>query len=390
MIVKDLRLINFRNYFNLNVEFNDNINIFIGKNAQGKTNLIESIYICSNGKSFRTNKDRELINFNKEQAYIGANIKINNLEKFIEIKMEKDKPKRIRINKSELKNYKELNTGLIAVVFCPDDLKMIKEGPMLRRNFLDINISQIKPVYNYNLIRYNKVLMQRNNLLKTCRVKKDLLNLIDVFDIQLSKLGTSIIIERDKFINELNMLINPTHKNLTCDKEIVELKYLSNIPRLIDRESIEKEYLKLLKFNLNRDLEYGLTEIGPHRDDLSMLINNKDVKIYGSQGQQRTLVLSIKLSVVEYIKKYFGIYPVVLLDDVFSELDEDRRRFLASSFKNMQVFITVTDAVDLSVIQDLSKSVFIVEDGKLIKKHSNNSCKLIRTGGKNVDGTTTY
>lgn len=390
MIVKDLRLINFRNYFNLNVEFNDNTNIFIGKNAQGKTNLIESIYICSNGKSFRTNKDRELINFNKEQAYIGANIKINNLEKFIEIKMEKDKPKRIRINKSELKNYKELNTGLIAVVFCPDDLKMIKEGPMLRRNFLDINISQIKPVYNYNLIRYNKVLMQRNNLLKTCRVKKDLLNLIDVFDIQLSKLGTSIIIERDKFINELNMLINPTHKNLTCDKEIVELKYLSNIPRLIDRESIEKEYLKLLKFNLNRDLEYGLTEIGPHRDDLSMLINNKDVKIYGSQGQQRTLVLSIKLSVVEYIKKYFGIYPVVLLDDVFSELDEDRRRFLASSFKNMQVFITVTDAVDLSVIQDLSKSVFIVEDGKLIKKHSNNSCKLIRTGGKNVDGTTTY
>lgn len=368
MIVKDLRLINFRNYFNLNVEFNDNTNIFIGKNAQGKTNLIESIYICSNGKSFRTNKDRELINFNKEQAYIGANIKINNLEKFIEIKMEKDKPKRIRINKSELKNYKELNTGLIAVVFCPDDLKMIKEGPMLRRNFLDINISQIKPVYNYNLIRYNKVLMQRNNLLKTCRVKKDLLNLIDVFDIQLSKLGTSIIIERDKFINELNMLINPTHKNLTCDKEIVELKYLSNIPRLIDRESIEKEYLKLLKFNLNRDLEYGLTEIGPHRDDLSMLINNKDVKIYGSQGQQRTLVLSIKLSVVEYIKKYFGIYPVVLLDDVFSELDEDRRRFLASSFKNMQVFITVTDAVDLSVIQDLSKSVFIVEDGKLIKK----------------------
>ncbi len=366
MNVKNLRLINFRNYYNLNVEFNDNINIFMGKNAQGKTNLIEALYICSYGKSFRTTKDRELINFNKEQAYIGANTKLNNLEKFIEVKMERDKPKRIRINKSELKNYKELNTGLVSVLFCPDDLKMIKEGPLLRRNFLDASISQIKPVYNYNLIRYNKVLMQRNNLLKTCRIKKDLVNLIDVFDIQLSKLGTSIIIERDKFINELNILINPIHKNLTCDKESVELKYFSNIPRLIDKESIEKEYLKLLKSNLNRDIEYGTTEIGLHRDDLLMLINNKDVKIYGSQGQQRTLVLSIKLSVVEYIKKYFGVYPVVLLDDVFSELDEDRRKFLSNSFKNMQVFITVTDAVDLNAVNDLSKSVFIIEDGKVI------------------------
>ena len=366
MNVKDLRLINFRNYSNLYVKFNDKINIFIGKNAQGKTNLIEALYICSYGRSFRTNRDKELINFHKEQAYIGANIKVNNLEKFIEIKMENDKPKRIRINKSELKNYKELHTGLVIVVFCPDDLKMIKEGPLLRRNFLDINISQIKPVYNYNLIRYNKILLQRNNLLKTCKFKKDLINLIDVFDFQLSKIGTSIVLERDKFIKELNILINPIHKNLTADKEIVELKYLSNVPLLDNREDMEKEYQRLLKSNIDRDLEYGTTEIGHHRDDLLMLINKMDAKIYGSQGQQRTLVLSIKLSVVEYIKKYFGVYPVVLLDDVFSELDEERRIFLAKSFNNMQVFITVTDAVDLSAVQDLSKSIFYIDDGKLI------------------------
>lgn len=367
MIVKDLRLINFRNYDNLCLEFNDNINIFIGKNAQGKTNLIEALYICSNGKSFRTNRDKELINFNKEQSYIGANTKVNNLEKFIEIKMEKDKAKRIRINKTELKNYKELHTGLIIVVFCPDDLKMIKEGPVLRRSFLDMSISQIKPVYNYNLIRYNKILMQRNNLLKSCRYRKDLINLIEVFDIQLSKIGVNIILERSKFIKELNIFVDPIHKNLTSNKEIIEIKYLSNITSE-NKEEMEEEYLKLLRKNLDKDLEFGNTEIGPHRDDLLMLINNMDAKIYGSQGQQRTFVLSIKLSVVQYIKKYYGVYPVVLLDDVFSELDEERRTFLSESFNKMQTFITVTDAVDLKGVQDLEKSIFYIENGKLINE----------------------
>lgn len=366
MHVKNLRLINYRNYNSLNIDLNKKTNIIIGKNAQGKTNLLESIYLCATGKSFRTNRDREIINFNKEQAYVGANMSIGKFDKFIEIKMERNKTKRIRVNKTELKNYKELHSGLNVVVFSPEDLKLVKGGPQERRNFLNMEISQIKPVYSYNLSRYNKVLFQRNNILKTNKFKKNIAGILEIFDLQLVKLGTEIILERNKYVSELSQMANITHKKITLFNEDLELKYISNIDINEKKEDIEKKYLMDLQKNIQKDLELCSTELGPHRDDISMRINGNDLKIYGSQGQQRTVVLSIKLSEVELIKKHRGMYPVLLLDDVFSELDEDRRTYLIRSFKDIQTLITVTDAMDIKELDNMDRALFYIENGNLI------------------------
>ncbi len=363
--VKNIRLINIRNYKSINLDLNKNINVFIGKNAQGKTNLIESIYMCATGRSFRTNRDREIINFLKNEAYIGTCINLGNNDKFIEIKMQRDKPKIIRINKTELRNYRELNSGLFVVLFSPDDLRIIKDGPQERRNFVDSLISQLRPVYNYNLNRYKKILFQRNNLLKSNKFKKDTKNLLDLFDVQIAKVGTSIIIERYRYINALSDMSKDIHKMISKDKEEITLNYSSNVHIFKNKEEIENNYINLLKKNIERDLEYGTTEIGPHRDDLLIFINDKDAKIFGSQGQQRTVVLSMILSEVELIKNEIGEYPVLLLDDVFSELDEERREYLVKFLDKMQVFITLTDSENLKSMEGLNKTIFYIENGNL-------------------------
>lgn len=367
MNVKSIRLINFRNYKNINVNFNENINIFIGKNAQGKTNLLEAIYMCSSGKSFRTNKDKDIINFQKKEAYIGANMLVGNFDKFIEVKLDMERSKIIRVNKNELKNQKELYSGLSMVVFNPDDLKIVKDGPQERRNFIDQGISQLKPVYNHNLGRYLNVLFQRSKLLKSSKFKRDI-GLLDVFDSQLARLGTAIILERYNFIKELSDICKDVHNNLTHGKESIDIRYNSNVPILDNKQDMEKMYLQLLKDNNLRDLECGNTQIGPHRDDMPTFIDGKDVRIFGSQGQQRTIVLTLKLAEVELIKKDRGMYPVVLLDDVFSELDEERRKYLTKSFKDMQTFITMTDAVDIDSLGNVDKSIFYIDNGRLERR----------------------
>lgn len=367
MNVESIRLINFRNYNNLSIVLNDKMNIFIGKNAQGKTNLLESIYMCATGRSFRTNRDKEIINLNKSEGYVGAKIKTNRGQKFIEIKMERNKQKRIRVNKIELKNFKELYSGLNVVVFSPDDLKLVKDGPGERRNFLDISISQIKPVYNHNINRYNKILFQRNNLLKSNKPKSDILNLLEIFDLQLAKIGTEIIISRNSFIEELSKTSEKIHKNLTLEKEELTLNYISNVKFVEqNKDTIEKNFLEKLKSNVNKDLIIGTTEIGPHRDDMEIKINNIDARTFASQGQQRTIVLSIKLSEVEIIKLDRGNYPVLLLDDVFSELDEERRKYLTMSFNEMQTIITSTDVIDLDELKEADKSIFYIENGRIL------------------------
>lgn len=368
--VKDIRLINFRNYHSINLKLNKNINIFIGKNAQGKTNLIEAIYMCATGRSFRTNRDGEVINFSKSEAYIGANVDSGNHEKFIEIKMERDKPKRIRINKTELKNYRELNSGLNVVVFSPEDLRIIKDGPQNRRNFLDTGVSQIKPIYNYNMGKYRKLLFQRNNILRSAKFKKDkdVNSLLEVFDLQIVKVATSIMLERNNYINQLSQIAKTIHNKITYNSEDLVLDYITNVPVLKDKREMEKTYLNLMKNNVKRDLQYGTTEIGPHRDDIFMSINGNEVRVFGSQGQQRTVVLSLILSEVELIKKERGMYPVLLLDDVFSELDIHRRKYLSTLFQNIQTFITLTNSENIKSMDDFNKSIFYIEDGQLKNK----------------------
>lgn len=367
MIIEDIRLINFRNYDNQKIDFNKKINIIIGKNAQGKTNLLEAIYMTSTGRSFRTNRDKEIINFNKEEGYIGLNIKIDNIRRFIEVKLSKERPKRIRVNKNEIKSYKELNTGLNVVVFTPDDLRLIKDSPLLRRNFIDAGISGLKPVYNYNIKKYEKILFQRNNLLKSKSYSNDIDNLLEVFDIQISKIGTSIILEREKYIKGLMSKCKEIYKNLTSNGEEIDYKYACNIPIYGTREEIENRYFYLLKDNRRKDLEYRSTQIGPHRDDLIIYIDNNNARIFGSQGQQRSLVLSLKLSEVEFIKEDRGMYPILLLDDVFSELDKERRLYLSKSFDKMQTFITLTDAVDIKSIENMEQDIYLIENGKITR-----------------------
>lgn len=369
MNIESIRLINFRNYRSLNIALNKNMNIFIGKNAQGKTNLLESIYICATGGSFRTNRDKELINFDRNEAYIGANLSLNGAKKFIEIKMDRNKQKRIRINKVELKNYRELNSGLSVVVFSPEDLRIVKGGPFERRNFLDLSISEIRPVYRHNLNRYNKILYQRNNLLKSNKSKSDILNLLEIFDLQLAKAGTEIILSRKEFLDKLSNESYKIHKSLTLGDEKLSLNYISNVNFLgQSKDDIEINFFKKLNSSIKKDLITGNTEIGPHRDDIEIKINNMDTRAFASQGQQRTIVLSIKLSQVEMIYMEKGVYPVLLLDDVFSELDGERRKYLSQSFSKMQTIVTSTDLLGLEELERLNKSIFYIEQGKIVYK----------------------
>ncbi len=367
MIVEGIRLINFRNYNNVGVSFNPGINILVGKNAQGKTNLLEAIYLCSTGRSFRTNRDKEIINFQKDEAYIGTQLKIGERDKLTEIKLERNKPKRIKINKTELKNYKELDTGLKVVLFSPEDLKLIKEGPSNRRTYLDASISQIKPLYHYNLRRYYKILLQRNNLIKSYRFKGDMTGLLDVFDIQLAKSGALIMLERDNYIKRLLKESSEIHNILTAGKENLDIKYISSVPSGETLSEVERILIESLRKNRDKDIEVRTTEIGPHRDDFSIMINSNDSKTYASQGQQRSLVLTLKLSEVEILKKDTGYYPVLLLDDVFSELDEERRKYLTKLFSKMQTFITTTDAIEIDGFESYNKEYFYVQEGCLYK-----------------------
>ena len=367
--IESIKLINFRNYKTLNINLNENMNIFIGKNAQGKTNLLESIYLCATGNSFRTNRDKELINFYKNEAYVGANVNLNGAKKLIEIKLDRNRKKRIKINKVELNNLKELNSGLNVVVFSPDDLKIIKDGPFERRNFLDSSISQIRPVYKYNLNKYNKILYQRNNLLKSNKPKSDILTLLEIFDLQLAKVGAELILARKDFLNKLSKETEIIHEKLTLEDEKLTLNYICNVDFLdYNKNQIEENFLKSLKYSFKKDLFTGNTETGPHRDDIEIKINGLDTRAFASQGQQRTIVLSIKLSQMEIIYKENGVYPILLLDDVFSELDEERRKYLSKSLSKMQTIITSTDLLGLEDLKDMDKSVFYIEDGKIMHK----------------------
>jgi DNA replication and repair protein RecF len=367
LIVEGIRLINFRNYNNVGVSFSPGINILVGKNAQGKTNLLEAIYMCSTGRSFRTNRDREIINFHKDEAYVGTQLKIGERDKLTEIKLERDKTKRIKVNKIELKNYRELDTGLKVVLFSPEDLRLIKEGPSNRRTYLDMSISQIKPLYHYNLRRYNKILFQRNNILKSSRFKGDTSGLLDVFDMQLAKFGALIMLERDNYLKLLLKEAKDVHSIITDGKETLDMEYGSSVEIGKTLSEVESRLLEALKENRQKDIEVRTTEIGPHRDDFSILINGNDSKTYASQGQQRSLVLTLKLSEVEILKKDTGYYPVLLLDDVYSELDEDRRRYLTELFSKMQTFITTTDAVEINGFKSYNKEYFYVQEGCLYK-----------------------
>jgi len=363
MYVKKLQLINFRNYMDLNIELNKGVNIFIGDNAQGKTNILEAIYYCSLAKSHRTNRDRELINWNCEEAYIQSYISKERLDKNIDIKIFKDGKKGIRINKIKVAKIQELIGIFNVVLFSPEDLKIVKESPAYRRRFLDIEICKLNSKYYYSLVQYNKALNERNSLLKKWNGNVE--EIIGIYDSQLAQYGSFIINERLKYIELLNEKGKVIHRDITSNSEDISFKYISSLKTT---QNLEEGLNLLLKKSLKSDIEKRTTSHGPHRDDFSININDIDTRNYGSQGQQRTSVLTIKFSSLEIIKEQTGEYPVLLLDDVLSELDLNRQKYILSSINNVQTIVTCTGIENIKSYLDENSKIFHIKDGMVIKE----------------------
>ena len=353
MYITKIKLTNFRNYDEQFIELGKNINVFYGDNAQGKTNVIESIFLASIGKSFRTNKENELIQFNKD--FSSVYIEYEKSDRDGNVKIDIKNKKNIYINGIKIKKLSDLLGNINTVIFTPDDINILKDGPQKRRRFLDIMIGQLRPNYIYLLNMYNKTLEQRNNYLKQIKDENKSEDLLDIWDEKLVEYGVQIYNYRNEFIEKLKNKINDIHNKITSEKEEIKIEYISNC--------INKEiYLKWLKERRKLDIIKGYTTKGIHRDDFNVYINNQLVNVYGSQGQNRTVILSLKISELQVIYDEIGEYPILLLDDFMSELDEKRRKSFLENIKNTQVIITCTDKID---IENLDYKIFNVKNGKV-------------------------
>lgn len=334
MIIKSLELENFRNYDFLSLNFDSKTNILYGDNAQGKTNVLEAIYLSSTTKSHKGSKDKDIINFDKEEAHIKTFLIKGNMEYRIDMHLRKNKSKGIAINGQKIKKAAEL-LGLINVVFfSPEDLSIIKNGPANRRSFVDMELCQLDKYYLYNLNQYNKIINQRNKLLKDFYFNPDLKDTITIWDNQLVSYGNQIIQARYKFVDKLNEIIKDIHFNLSGGRE--------NIKVIYEPDTSCEDFEKNLSRNMDKDIKAKFTGIGPHRDDFAFIVNEIDIRKFGSQGQQRTAALSLKLAEIELVKQITKDTPVLLLDDVLSELDNNRQNYLLKSIGDIQTIITCT------------------------------------------------
>ena len=336
MYIKSLELNNYRNYDNLSIEFERGTNILYGNNAQGKTNILESIYVASTTKSHRGSKDREIINFEKDEAHIKATVMKKDVPIRIDIHLKKNKSKGIAINGIPIRKASELFGVLNVVFFSPEDLNIIKNGPAERRRFIDLELCQLDKIYVHNLVNYNKIVNQRNKLLRDLgfNYDKELVSTLDIWDMQLADYGAKIITRRNQFIDEINEIIYGIHRNITNGKEELIIRYEPNITG----NNIYEELVR----SRDKDLKLKTTSVGPHRDDISFLNKKIDIRKFGSQGQQRTAALSLKLSEIELVKSIIKDTPILLLDDVLSELDSNRQRHLLGNLYNVQTIITCT------------------------------------------------
>lgn len=359
MYVKKLSLSAFRNLKKLNLELKNGINIFYGDNAQGKTNILESVYMCATGRSQRTRVDNQLICFGENESHIQVFVQKKNITDRIDVHIKKDEKKGIAVNGIPIKKLGDLFGTLHVVIFSPEDLNLIKSGPSERRRFMDLEICQLKGVYYYNLQQYYKVLKQRNTLLKKIQKNYSLKETLFAWDNQLIEFGIKIIDERNKFINDLSNIAENKHNLITGGIEKLKIEYMPN--------SEIADFEKKIKSRIERDIFMGNTTSGPHKDDLNFYINENDVKIYGSQGQQRTAALSTKLAEIDLIKNESSNNPILLLDDVLSELDESRQKFLFDSIYDIQTIITCTGIEDCVKKYIDSSFLFYVKNGNIEK-----------------------
>jgi DNA replication and repair protein RecF len=359
MYIESLKLNNYRNYDNLSITFDKNTNILYGDNAQGKTNILESIYMASTTKSHRGSKDKEIIKIGEEESHIRLCINKSDVNHKIDMHIRKNKSKGVAIDEIPIKRTIELYGLLNVIFFSPEDLSIIKNGPAERRRFVDMELCQLSRLYYSNLSSYQKVLNQRNNLLKQIIYNKSLIDTLDVWNMQLVEYGKKVIRERNNFISMLNDIIGDIHFNLTSGKEKLEILYDKNV----DIDNFEK----VLNDKLNIDINYTSTQTGPHRDDISFLINGIDCRKYGSQGQQRTVALSLKIAEIKLVKNIIKDNPILLLDDVMSELDSNRRDALIEEIKDIQTIITCTGYDDFIKKQVVINNVYNVINGCVTK-----------------------
>lgn len=357
MIINSVELSNFRNYESLNLKFEPGVNILYGDNAQGKTNILESLYMSGTTKSHRGAKDKETIRFGESEAHIRTMVKKKDMDYRIDMHIKEHKSKGIAINQVPIKKASELFGVCNFVFFSPEDLNIIKDGPSERRRFIDLELCQLDKIYLHNLAKYNKILAQRNKLLKDLYYKPELKETLDIWDKQLITYGSAIIKRRRKFVEDLNDIIFQIHKRLSGNKEELTLIYEPDVSDLY--------YGEKLSANREKDERFGSTSVGPHRDDIAFHVGKIDIRKFGSQGQQRTVALSLKLAEIEIVKQIIQDEPILLLDDVLSELDSNRQNQLLNNLSTTQTIITCTGLDEFIKNRLTINKVFHVENGKV-------------------------
>lgn len=380
MYVERMTLKNFRNYTHADLTFHERVNIIIGDNAQGKTNLVEALYTLGFGKSFRTSQDKELIKLDTDFTHVSGNIYQKNRKVQIDYKYNIQQKKEIKVNDLPLKKLGDLLGTLNVVIFSPEDLQLVKGSPNLRRKFMDKSISQMHPNYYHLLVEYNKIMKQRNNLLKSNNAKAPSEVMMSIWDEQLASVGSKIMIYRLKFLNSLKSTAHKIHSEISHHTESLEIIYQSNyLPKNLEDEDLyDKIYngiLWLLKDKISIDYKRGYTSVGPHRDDLSFYINSNESRKFASQGQVRTVALSLKLSEISIIKDSLDESPILILDDVLSELDPIRQNQLVQYISELQTFITTTEINSLLYER--------ISDAKMIQIKNGSITEGVYSGGEN-------
>ena len=360
MVIRSLKLKNYRNYDLLDITFDPKTNILYGDNAQGKTNILEALYLTGTTKSHRGTKDRDMIQFGHDESHLETVVEKKGACFQIDMHLKKNSPKGIAIDKIPIRRASELFGIVQFVFFSPEDLNIIKEGPSGRRRFIDLELSQIDKVYLSNLSNYNRIINQRNSLLKDLYGKEHLIETLDIWDMQLASYGTKILERRREFVDQVNEIISDIHYKLTGGKERIRLIYEESKGNLTFEQALKKYR--------ERDIRMKSTTVGPHRDDLCFMNNGEiDIRKFGSQGQQRTAALSLKLSEIELVKRIINDTPILLLDDVLSELDKHRQNYLLESIHDIQTVITCTGLDEFVNNRFSINKIFHIKNGNAVK-----------------------
>ncbi len=367
MYIKEIELHNFRNYEDIKVSFSKDVNIFLGENAQGKTNLLEGIYLNAVAHSFKTVRDRDMIRFDQDYCRVRAVAHYEGEDHISEIAIGRSGAKAVKVDGVKINRSSELLERLHIIVFSPEDLKIVKDEPGRRRGFVDRELCQIRPGYVSDLNEYKKILKQRNAYLREEYVDEAVL---DIWDESLIRAGARLVRERRAFIDKIDVISRDIHGRISGGRENLSLSYETDIDpqkydKLPDDMSEEDLFRQLLQENREKDRLQGTTRRGPHRDDIRIQADDVDLRKYGSQGQQRTAALSLKLSEIRLIQEETGESPILLLDDVLSELDNERQKYLISSLGDNQMFITTTDLIGSVARQLPSGKIFKIQSGEI-------------------------